>query len=350
MLKNNFRTLGKSGLVVSPLALGTLTFGTEWGYGVDKSISAKIFNSYVDAGGNFIDSADGYTGGTSEEMVGDFVMDRKLRDQLVIATKYTFNAIPGNPNAGGNGRKNMMRALEGSLRRLKTDYIDLYWAHTWDTYTPVEEVIYSLNSLVQSGKVRYIGLSDCPAWYVSRAQTIAEMHAMAKVSAIQMEYNLIERSIEREYTDLCTELGIGINVWSPLASGFLSGKHSKEKLQGRLEITKDSPNPVFERITKSEKNWEIMSVLNAVSKELGKHPAQVALNWVTNKTAVSSTIIGATKLEQLELNLSALDFTIPAELLKKLDAVSALAPATPYMFFEDNIKKMVTGGTHVTAF
>lgn len=350
MLKNNFRTLGKSGLVVSPLALGTMTFGTEWGFGVARDQANKLFNSYVDAGGNFIDTADGYTAGSSEEMVGDFVLERKLRDQLVIATKYTFNQITGNPNAGGNGRKNMMRSLEGSLRRLKTDYIDLYWVHTWDGYTPVEEVIHSLNILVQSGKVRYIGLSNCPAWYVTRAQTLAENQGLAKICAIQMEYNLLERSIEREYSSMCKELGIGINVWSPLASGFLTGKHSKGKLQGRLEITKDSPNPVFERITKIEKNWEVLNVLNLVAKEIGKHPSQVALNWVTNKRAVSSTIIGATKIEQLESNLASLDFKIPNELILKLDSISNLEASTPYMFFSKNINQMITGNTNVEHF
>ena len=174
MKLNEYVTLGRSGLRVSPLCLGTMTFGTEWGWGSDEDAARTIFNRYLERGGNFVDTADGYTNGKSEEMVGKFIKEAKARDRVVLATKFTFNAQPRNPNAGGNGRKNMYRAIEGSLRRLQTDYIDLYWMHVWDMVTPVEEVLSSFDTLVRAGKVRYIGFSDVPAWYVARAQTLAE--------------------------------------------------------------------------------------------------------------------------------------------------------------------------------
>src|SRR5919198_863486 len=214
MRLNEYITLGRSGLRVSPLCLGTMTFGTEWGWGADESASRSIFNRYVEGGGNFFDTADAYTGGKSEELLGKFIADRKLRDRAVIATKFTFNTDPGNPNAGGNGRKNIYRALEGSLRRLNTDYIDLYWLHAWDTVTPVEEVVATLNDLVREGKIRHYGFSDTPAWYVAR------------------EYSLVERNIEREHIPVAQELGLGICPWSPLASGFLTGKYKRQGNDG----------------------------------------------------------------------------------------------------------------------
>ncbi len=343
----NFRLLGRTGLRVSPLSLGTMTFGEEWGWGSNESAARAIFDRYVDAGGNFVDTADGYTGGTSETLVGKFIADRKLRDRIVLATKYTFNQEPGNPNAGGNGRKNLHRAIEGSLRRLRTDYIDLFWVHAWDTVTPIEEVMSSLNGLVQSGKVRYIGLSDCPAWYVSRAQTLAEFRGWERLAAVQLEYSLVERGIEPEFTALARELGIGINAWSPLASGLLSGKYrsAADLGNGRLGATLNSGNPLFERVTKDPRNWEIVATLVGVAKELGRSPAQVALNWVTTQPGVASTIIGATKLSQLEDNLGALDFVIPPALRARLEAISA--PITPalYLFFGETLQSMIAGGT-----
>src|SRR5438270_5904366 len=199
MQVNDYITLGRSGLRVSPLALGTMTFGTEWGWGAEESVSRQIFDRYFESGGNFVDTADAYTNGKSEEMVGKFIADRKLRDRVVLATKFTFNSEPGNPNAGGNGRKNLYRALEGSLRRLKTDYVDLYWLHAWDMVTPVEEVVATLNSLISEGKIRYYGFSDTPAWYLSRAATLAEKEGKARLVALQLEYSLVERNIEREH-------------------------------------------------------------------------------------------------------------------------------------------------------
>lgn len=351
MQLNEYVTLGRSGLLVSPLSLGTMTFGTEWGWGAAEDVSRALFDRYIEAGGNFIDTADGYTGGKSEEMVGKFIADRKLRDRVVLATKFTFSAEPGNPNAGGNGRKNLYRALEGSLRRLQTDYIDLYWLHAWDTVTPVEEVISTLNDLVSAGKIRYYGFSDTPAWYLSRAYTLAEKEGKARLIALQLEYSLVERNIEREHVPAAQELGLGICPWSPLASGFLSGKYKREGNSGtgdgRLEKTKESGNPTLMRF--SEKNWKILDVLLEVSRELNRAPAQVALNWAATQPGITSTILGASKLAQLEDNLSAIEFTMPAEFRRRLNEASAPESVHPYVFFEPFIQGMIHGGASVSA-
>lgn len=343
----NYTTLGRSGLRVSPLCLGTMTFGTEWGWGAEESVSRSLFDRYIDAGGNFVDTADGYTGGRSEELVGKFILERKLRDRVALATKFTFNAEAGNPNAGGNGRKNIYRALEGSLRRLQTDYIDLYWLHAWDTVTPVEEVLSTFNDLVRQGKIRYYGFSDVPAWYVARAQTLAEKEGKERLIALQLEYSLVERNIEHEHIPAAQELGLGICPWSPLASGFLSGKYKREgddgKGDGRLEKMKESGNPGFKKF--SEQNWKILSVLLDVAKEMGRPPAQVALNWVATQPGITSTILGASKLAQLEDNLSAIEFTIPAELRQQLNEVSAPESIHPYMFFEPFLQGMIHGAS-----
>jgi aryl-alcohol dehydrogenase-like predicted oxidoreductase len=324
-----------------------MTFGTEWGWGVEQDLARSLFDRYTEAGGNFIDTADGYTAGKSEEMVGRFIAERNLRDRIVLATKFTFNAEQGNPNAGGNGRKNIYRALEGSLRRLQTDYIDLYWLHAWDTVTPVEEVISTLNDMVRAGKIRHYGFSDTPAWYVARAQTLAEKEGKERLIALQLEYSLVERNIEREHIPAALELGIGICPWSPLASGFLSGKYKRAGNDGhgdgRLEKLKDSGNPGFAKFT--EQNWKILDVLLHVAKQINRPPAQVALNWVASRPGITSTILGASKVKQLEDNLGAIEFSIPAELRKRLDEVSAPASIHPYVFFEPFLQKMIHGAS-----
>jgi aryl-alcohol dehydrogenase-like predicted oxidoreductase len=345
-----YALLGKSGLRVSPLCLGTMTFGTDWGWGAPKETAYAILNRYLEAGGNFIDTADGYTSGSSETILGDYFAENKRRDEVVLATKFTFNGRPGDPNAGGNGRKNIFRALEGSLRRLRTDYIDLYWLHAWDGITPVEEVVSTLDALVRSGKVRYVGFSDVPAWYVSRAQTIAELRGLERVIALQLEYSLVERNIEREHVVAALELGMGICPWSPLGSGFLTGKYQREGVatrgEGRLEVVKNWDNPAFQKLF-TEKNWAILDTLTSVARELGKKPAEVALGWVARRPGVVSTIIGATKLEQLESNLRALDFTIPPEHDAKLEAATRPEAIHPYIFFDPAMQAMVNGGTIV---
>jgi aryl-alcohol dehydrogenase-like predicted oxidoreductase len=343
-----YALLGKSGLRVSPLCLGTMTFGTDWGWGAPKETAVAILNRYVEAGGNFIDTADGYTNTTSESIIGDWFSETKRRDEVVLATKFSFSARPGDPNAGGNSRKNIYRALEGSLRRLKTDYIDLYWLHAWDTVTPVEEVISTMNDLVRTGKIRHYGFSDTPAWYVARAQTLAQKDATEPLIALQLEYSLVERTIEREHVPTAQELGIAICPWSPLAGGFLSGKYKREKSghqgegQGRLTTPGGSP---FNRF--SERNWRVLDALLDVAKQLNKPPAQVALNWVATQPGITSTIVGATKVTQLDDNLASIDFVIPTDLRKRLDEASALEPAQPYIFFGGEIQSRVAGGVPV---
>jgi aryl-alcohol dehydrogenase-like predicted oxidoreductase len=346
---NEYTTLGRSGLIVSHFCLGTMTFGNDrWGSSDEES--RRIFDRYVEGGGNFVDVADVYADGSSEEVLGRFIAESKLRDKMVLATKFTFGAQEGNPNAGGNGRKNIYRALEGSLRRLSTDFVDLYWMHVWDTITPVEEVIETLSTLVRSGKIRYYGFSDVPAWYAARAVTLAQERGLVPPIALQLEYSLVERSIEREHVPAAQELGLGVCPWSPLASGFLSGKYTREGASSskgsRLDVLKESNNPVFNKFT--ERNWKVLDALQEVARQMGHSPAQVALNWVATQPGVTSTIIGATKIRQLEDNLSALSFDIPPDMRQKLDEAGALEAIHPYMFFDEVLQERVRGGVKVS--
>lgn len=346
MKLDSYITLGRSGLRVSPLCLGAMTFGTGDGWSADEATSHRMLDMYVEKGGNFVDTADGYTGGTSEKVVGNFIADRKARDRIVLATKFTFSAEQGNPNAGGNGRKNIYRAIEASLKRLNTDYIDLYWLHAWDMLTPVEEVLSTIDALVREGKVRHFGLSDVPAWYGARAQTIAELRGSERIAAFQLEYSLAERSIEREHIPLARELGIGLCPWSPLAGGLLSGKYrsgAKAEETRRLDSVAGTP---FDRFN-TERNRGIVDVLVAVAEELGRSPAEVALNWVATQPGVTSTILGASKPDQLAANLASLDFEIAAELRERLDKVSEIEPGNPYRFFQPLLQAMMRGGTDV---
>jgi len=346
---NDYVLLGHSGLRVSPLCLGTMTFGTEWGWGSPEETAESIFNHYLEAGGNFIDTADMYTNGKSEELLGKFLANSGKRERVVLASKYTFNGAAGDPNAGGNHRKNLLRAIDGSLKRLRTDYIDLYWMHCWDGLTPVEEVMSTMDALVRAGKIRYIGLSDTPAWYLTRAQTTAEFRGWEKVCALQLEYSLIERNIEREHVPAALHMGMGICPWSPLGGGFLSGKYQRTtgtvKGEGRLIATQN--DPIFNRF--SDRNWSVLGALTEVAKELGKSPAQIALNWATKRPGVASTIIGATKIPQLEDNLKALTFDLPPSLANKLELASAPAPQFPYTFFQPANRDRISGGMRVHA-
>lgn len=343
-----FRTLGRTGLRVSPLALGAMTFG----WGADKHLSRKLFDVYRAAGGNFIDTADMYAGGTSEEWLGEMIADTKSRSEFVVATKFSFNAQPGNPNAGGNGRKNIRRALEGSLGRLRTDYIDLYILHAWDRVTPVEEVASTLNDLVREGKVLHVGLSDVPAWYASRFTTIADLRGWERPASLQFEYSLVSRNLEREHVPLAQELGISITPWSPLGSGFLTGKVRRVNGQitgsGRVVEFQDSGNPTLEKFAKREQNWTILEKLVEVSERLGEKPARVALAWVMSRPCVTSTLIGATRIEQLEANLSAAELALPADVLSELTSTSAPEQNELDHFFGDVLQGMIHGGTKVS--
>ncbi|RAR64028.1 aryl-alcohol dehydrogenase-like predicted oxidoreductase [Paraburkholderia unamae] len=363
MKLDRYTLLGRSGLRVSPIALGTMTFGTEWGWGADEATARRLFDLYVDAGGNFIDTADLYTEGTSESWVGRFAAARGLRERLVIATKYSYNAKSGNPNAGGNHRKNLLRALEGSLKRLGTDYIDLYYLHTWDRMTPVDEVMRAMDDAVRAGKIRYVGLSDVPAWYAGRAQTLADWRGFEPVAAMQLEYSLIERNAEHEFADLATQLGMGLVPWSPLGMGVLSGKYRPSQTsadgahnasglagvsgEGRLQTVGAKPPPGFDKL--SPRNFAIVAELERVAHEANRPMAQVALNWLYQKRGVASIIVGATQASQLEQSLGALEFALAPELVARLDAASEPAHPFPYYMFADGHQARIHGQVDVRA-
>ena len=347
MSVKNYITLGRSGLRVSPLCLGTMTFGTEWGLGTAEAESRAILDQYLDAGGNFIDSANVYNFGTSEKMLGKFLKDSGRRDRVVLGTKFTFNLSPGDPNAGGNGRKNIHQAVDASLQRMQTDYIDLYWLHAWDTITPPEEVLSTLTDLVRAGKIRYYGFSNTPAWYVACVQTLADQQGKERLIALQLEYSLASRNIEREHVPAAQHLGLGICPWSPLSGGILTGKYKRDASGVSGEGRFVGPNAAMFFKGISEKKQQIIDALTEVAKELSKSPAQVALNWCATQPGITSPIIGATKPAQLADNLASLDFEIPAELRGRLDLVSDIDAFSPYSYFTGIEQQRIAGETSI---
>ena len=344
---NDYRTLGRTGLKVSPVGLGVMTYG----WGADKQAARTLFDIYRESGGNFFDTANMYAAGESEAWLGEFVHETGSRDEVVIATKFSFNTQPGNPNAGGNGRKAMLRALDESLRRLKTDYVDLYILHAWDRVTPVEEVMSTFNDVVRAGKVRHIGLSDAPAWYAARAQTLAEAHRYEPLALLQLEYSLVSRSLEREHVPLAVETNISLVPWSPLASGFLTGKYrrvdGKIVGSGRVFEYKESGNPTLEKFSRREKNWEVLDAVVESARQIGKTPTEVALAWVMGRPQVTSVLVGATRRDQLELNLGALALQLPPEIERRLTEVSRPESTELDHFFEPTMQGMVHGGVRV---
>ncbi len=339
---NHYVTLGKSGLRVSPLCLGAMTFGDDWGWGASVAESEAMIARFLERGGNFIDTANIYTMGHSERIVGDFIgRDRRRRDRVVIATKFFANMHPGDPNGGGTNRKSMTIACEHSLRRLQTDYIDLYWMHAWDRFTPIEETIRALDDLVRAGKVRYIGFSDAPAWKVAQAQMLAQFRGWTPLVALQIEYSLLERTVEGELIPMARELGLGVTPWSPLRGGVLSGKYTREN------AAQAKPDR-GERVTMhlNERAYIVIDELLRIGRELGKPPAAVALAWVQNRPGVVSTILGARRLDQLDQNLSALDVTLAPEHVTALDRVSEPTLNFPAQFLKWS-GMMMQGGTTV---
>jgi aryl-alcohol dehydrogenase-like predicted oxidoreductase len=321
-----YKLLGKSGLRVSEICLGTMTFGEEFGWGASYEESRKIFDAFINAGGNFIDTANEiYTGGTSETYLGDFIASE--RERMVLATKYTDSLPTTDPNQAGNQRKSMIQSVERSLKRLKTDYIDLFWLHSWDFMTPVEEVMRAFDDLVRAGKVLYIGVSDTPAWVVSRANMLAELRGWTSFIAMQVEYNLIERTAERELIPMAKALDIGVLGWSVLASGILTGKYNK------TSDTKES-----RRLDKaqfyelSERNLSIASSVTKIAEEIEYKSSQVAINWVRSKGVIP--ILGATKLSQIQDNLTCLDFQLSSEHIQELDEISQIEMGFPHDFLE----------------
>jgi len=342
---DTYRLLGRSGLRVSPLSLGAMTFGTDWGWGADEAEARRIFDTYVGRGGNFIDTASQYTGGTSEQLVGSFAEGR--REQLVIATKYTMNARPADPNAGGNGRKNMVQSVETSLKRLKTDYIDLFYLHAWDFTTPVEEVLRGLDDLVRAGKIVYAGISDTPAWQVSRMQAIADLRGWAPFIGLQIEYSLIQRTVERDLIPMASELGLGVVPWSPLGMGVLAGKYSRADLDigaGSGSASGTRKNVAAGNGALSERNLAIADVVKQVAGETRHSPAQVAIAWTLINPAVASPIVGARTLQQLEDNLGALDVMLDEGQIARLNAASAIEPGFPHDFLAMPLTRGVVYG------
>jgi aryl-alcohol dehydrogenase-like predicted oxidoreductase len=353
MSLTEFRTLGRSGLVVSPLALGTMTFGPG-AWNADDATSRAIFDAYRDAGGNFVDTADIYSGGESEILIGKFIKDTGARDDIVLATKFGFNgsASPlttkqagrGNPHAGGAGAKNIHRALDASLKRLGTDYIDLYWMHIWDGVTPVEEIVQTLGDLVRAGKIRYYAFSDMPAWLAMKASTIAEERRVPGPIAMQLEYSLVARDVEAEHFPAAREAGLGIMPWSPLAGGFLSGKYKRGDVGdiGRLSGANPFGDSKF-----VDRNWDILDVLKIVADELGRPVAQVALAWAMARRGVTSTLIGARTVSQLVSNFEAAGIRLSDDQMARLNDVSAPATGFSGSLALPVIRRMVFGGNDV---
>lgn len=356
-----YHLLGRSGLRVSPLALGTMTFG-DGGWHAGAGNARSIFERYVAAGGNFVDTASNYGGGASEELLGALLRETGTRDRLVVATKFTVGRVAGDPNSGGNGRKNMLASLEASLRRLRTDYVDLFWMHMWDGVTGAQEVMSTFDALVRAGKIRAVGLSNVPAWYAAKAQLLARARGWEPVAALQLEYSLAERSVEHEHVPAAADLGLGLVAWSPLANGMLAGKYTRGQqarpqgggrlaamaADGTLDWAASAGNPTFSKLF-TDKAWRTADVLAQVAAEIGRSPAQVALNWVTRRPGVAATLVGATSVGQLEENLRATEFEIPGELAARLDEVSRSDCAYPYYFFGPATRTMVSAGTTVSA-
>jgi aryl-alcohol dehydrogenase-like predicted oxidoreductase len=320
-------TLGRSGLRVSPLTLGAMTFGEDWGWGTDPSTSHRLLDVYLDAGGNAIDTANAYTNGHSEKIIGDWLAAHPgRRDRLVLGTKFFWNLYVGDPNGGGTGRKAVIDQVEQSLRRLQTDYVDLLWMHDWDPFTPLEETLRVVDDLVRDGKVRYLGFSDAHAWVASEAQTIARLRGWTPITAFQLEYSLLARTVEGEHLPMCDAHGIGVMTWSPLKNGRLSGKYRR----GDEDPTEARRQSYAAGIPEAE--WPIIDELRAVAAELGASPAATAIAWVEQHPRVSSTLVGARTVEQLQSNLAALDITFAPEHLDRLDAVSAPTLGFPAMY------------------
>jgi aryl-alcohol dehydrogenase-like predicted oxidoreductase len=327
--------LGSTGLRVSELCLGTMTFGTDWGWGADAADSRAMLDAFADAGGTFVDTANAYTNGTSEELLGRFLEGR--RDEFVLSTKYTIGRPPGDANAEGNGRKNLRRSLEASLRRLRTDHVDLYWVHMWDGFTPIEEVVRALDDAVRAGKVLHVGFSDFPAWLVARADALAEVTRLTRPAAIQVEYNLAARDAERELVPMAEQLGLSVLDWSPLGGGALTGKFLDRDGDGpggdgREPARLDDRTGHFGKY-RSERVERVVRALAGEARALGCSPAQLALAWLRARSPLHIPVVGARSPRHLAENLGAADVVVPAEVAARLDAASAIPLGFPNDFW-----------------
>jgi aryl-alcohol dehydrogenase-like predicted oxidoreductase len=339
---DHYVTLGRSGLRVSPLCLGAMTFGEDLGWGTSVEESQQIIDRYTELGGNFIDTANFYTRSHSEKIIGDRIGRYPARrDRLVIATKFSGNLYPGDPNGGGAGRKSLVNACENSLRRLQTDYIDLYWLHMWDANTPIDETMAALDDLVRAGKVRYLGVSDTPAWKIAEANLIARFRGWSAFVGLQIEYSLLERSVEQELVPMAREFGLGITPWSPLKGGVLSGKYNR-RTDGQHQADRGAMVDSF----LNERTYTLIDELETIAKAHQATVASVALAWVRAQPVVSSVIIGARRLSQLEDNVRAADVHLTADEAARLNALT-----DPTFGFPHNMlalaPSIINGGTTV---
>ena len=338
-----YRLLGNSGLRISEAALGAMTFGEDWGWGAAKDEARKVYDAFREAGGNFIDTANLYTNGASESFLGEFMEGH--RQSVVLATKYTFAAPGTDPNAAGNHRKSMVQAVEASLKRLATDYIDLYWVHVWDQITPVEEVMRGLDDLVRAGKVLYVGISDAPAWWVAQANTLAHLRGWSPFVGLQVEYSLLKRSVERELIPMAKALNVGVTAWAPLAGGVLTGKYhghrapDQEGEPGRL-----STEMMKELMPKQQQTDRVVAAVKAVSDQIGRSMSQVALAWLRSRPVPVIPIIGARKLSQLQDNLAGFDLTLSADHVKTLDEANQIEPEFPQDLYATEMVSTFTYG------
>jgi aryl-alcohol dehydrogenase-like predicted oxidoreductase len=348
---SRYRLLGCSGLRVSPLCLGAMTFGTDWGWGADRDTSRRMFDLYAERGGNFIDTADLYTNGTSEKFIGEFIA--RDRERFIVGTKFTSNTpelARGNPNAAGNSRQRMMNAIEASLGRLNTDYIDLYWLHIWDHTTPVDELMRGFDDLVRAGKVRYIAISDTPAWKIAQCNLYAQQHALTRFIATQVSYSLAQRDVERDILPMCREFGIGVLPWSPLAGGVLSGKYTEADMQAEQRKIAagdfDRFNSDNRILGLTQKKIDTGRAVKNIADAIGRSASQVALNWLLTREGVTSLIVGARTVAQLEDNLGSLGFTLGEDHLNALDEISRIELGFPHDFLRSPfVRSLVTGGT-----
>jgi aryl-alcohol dehydrogenase-like predicted oxidoreductase len=328
----HYTLLGKSGLRVSELCLGTMTFGDDWGWGAPKDESRKMFDAFVAAGGNFIDTANNYTNGTSEKFVGEFT--KADRDHFVIATKYTLSEFATDPNFGGNHRKNLRRSVEGSLRRLDTDHIDLLWLHMWDGMTPVEEVMRALDDLVRAGKVLYVGISDTPAWVVSQANTLADLRGWSRFVAYQGEYSLASRAPERDILPMTQAMEMAYLPWGILEGGEMTGKYNTPSEEPKR--SKDT----------SERIKKIASVLMDLADDTGRTPSQIAISWARQRPYPMIPILGARTEKQLKDNLGCLDFELTQEQIERLNEASPIDLGFPHTFLGSNhVRGLIFGKT-----
>jgi aryl-alcohol dehydrogenase-like predicted oxidoreductase len=327
-----------------------MTFGDDWGWGAEKDQARKIYDAFREAGGNFIDTANIYTNGSSEKLVGEFIAGH--REEVVVATKYTnavsgFTGQPGtDANAGGNQRKNMVQAVESSLKRLGTHYIDLYWLHIWDQMTPVEEVMRAFDDLVRAGKVLYVGISDAPAWVVAKSNTMAELRGWTRYVGLQIEYSLLERTVERELVPMAKDQQMSVLAWSPLRNGLLTGKYLPENVkQSQAEGSRMHSEMMKGFGTVEESTHATVREIVAVGEELGVSAAQVALAWLRTRPVPVIPIIGARKLAQIEDNIRSLDVKFSSEQLQRLDKTSAVSMGFPHDFMAlEPVKAIVFGG------